>query len=112
MKKLHENEYVEGMTDVCLIRDKKLDEKEHPLLRALDYSKKGISLDSSWGIPKLKGLNLVELSEKVVKNPLKWLLMMLDKLGVGVSSSKRKIISTQVDWMSFRGYSYITFIVF
>ena len=90
MKKLHENEYVEGMTDVCLIRDKKLDEKEHPLLRALDYSKKGISLDSSWGIPKLKGLNLIELSEKVVKKPTKMAVDDVGQIGVRASSSKRE----------------------
>lgn len=59
MQKVNEKEYVEGMTNVCITYNNEFDQDKHPLLRAVDYSKKGLYIDDSWGIPNLKGINMI-----------------------------------------------------
>lgn len=63
MQKINENEYVTGMQNVCITHSSVFDIERHPLLRAVEYSKKGLYIDDSWGIPKLKGVNILISSE-------------------------------------------------
>lgn len=44
MQKINENEYVTGMQNVCITHSSVFDIERHPLLRAVEYSKKGYIL--------------------------------------------------------------------
>jgi hypothetical protein len=67
MKRILETELKDGDVGVCVEYSDVLDNRAHPLARALAYSKKGLYIGDTWGIPTLKGINKLVKSSKPIR---------------------------------------------